>query len=76
MDNNFYCYFVAVDSVIQVEPTAGTVMLSLCQKFWGKGGDLLFRIKNIFVAIIKKCTLLDPPAHDLLSQESNSHKVA
>lgn len=74
MDNNFYLYFVAVDLTIQGEPTAGTVMLSVCQKFGG--GDLLFRIENIFVDIIKKCTLLDPSAHDLLSQERNSHKVA
>lgn len=76
--DNFYCYFVAVDLVIQGESTAGTAILSLCQKFCGgdRGRDLLFRIENIFVDIIKKCTLLDPSVHDLLSQEHNSHKVA
>lgn len=49
MDNNFYRYFVAVDFIIQVEPTAGTVMLSLCQKF-GVGGIYYSELK-IFLLI-------------------------
>lgn len=50
MDNNFYLYFVAVDLAIQGEPTAGTVMLSVCQKFGG-GEEIYYSELKIFLLI-------------------------